>query len=77
MVVSDKKMAIIADLKRFALENYSSIAGMDYAVEAFAFEDWVLIANKSKGDFAKAVAILKKQVAMIENYAAEVESTRF
>lgn len=76
-IISPKKAAIIADLKRYALENYSEVAGMDYAVETFDFEDWVIIANKSKGDFAKAVAILKAEVKMIEDHAAEIRSTAF
>lgn len=68
---------MIADLKGYALENYSSIAGMDYAVESFDMLEWVLIANKAKGDFNKAVSILKSKCKAIADYDAEVASTAF
>lgn len=68
---------MIADLKGYALENVSTVPGMDYAVEAFDTLEWVLIANKAKGDFNKAVSILKAKCKAIADYDAEVASTAF
>jgi hypothetical protein len=68
---------MIADLKGYALENYSTVPGMDYAVEAFDTLDWVIIVNKSKGDFNKAVALLKAKCKLIADYDAEIASTAF
>lgn len=77
VTIPAKKLEVMQDLKRFALENYSTIKGMDYAVETFDFEDWMIIVYKSKGDFAKAIKILKDDVAMIADYAEDIESTAF
>ena len=77
MNIPAEKRAMMADLKRYALENYGVVRGMDYVVESFDEMDLVIIVNKSKGDFAKAIEILKKQAADIADYDDEIASTAF